>query len=150
MDFSKLSNGFVKIYTWIFPSWYIDLSKLLHGFVKIVTWIWRSFSMFPRLLPNKTKVMLDQDFKACWSFYFEIKLLNESKYSMSWVRCAFGNVFACQQDQWSFFSMLPILRNISSLLSLNVLLTATQRLRILHCLPALPNRRKQSAEIRLF
>ena len=46
--------------------------------------------------------------------------------------------------------MLPIKRNISSLSSLNVLLTATQRLRILSRLPALPNRRKQSAEIRLF
>ena len=30
--------------------------------------------------------------KACWSFCFEQKVLNESKYSMPWVHCAFGNV----------------------------------------------------------
>ena len=52
----------------------------------------------------------------------------------------------------STISMLPIhiSRDISSRSSLNVLLTAIQRLRILYRLPALPNRRKQSAEIRLF
>ena len=47
-------------------------------------------------------------------------------------------------------SMSPIQRNISSLSSHNFLFTATQRLRILYRLPTLPNRRKQSAEIRLF
>ena len=44
-------------------------------------------------LPNKTKLKFDQDFKACWSFCLELKVLNESKYSMSWVRCAFGNIY---------------------------------------------------------
>ena len=34
----------------------------------------------------------DHHFKACRSFCFELKVLNESKYSMPWVRCAFGNV----------------------------------------------------------
>ena len=41
----------------------------------------------------KTKMKFDQDFKDCWSFCFDLKVLNESKYSMSWARCAFGNVF---------------------------------------------------------
>ena len=27
-------------------------------------------------LPNKTKLEFDQDFKACWSFCFELKVLN--------------------------------------------------------------------------
>ena len=40
-----------------------------------------------------TKLKFDQDFKACWSFCFELKVLIESKCSMPWVRCAFGNVF---------------------------------------------------------
>ena len=30
-----------------------------------------------RNLPNKTNLKFDQDFKACWSFFFEIKVLNE-------------------------------------------------------------------------
>ena len=38
------------------------------------------------------KLKFDQDFKACWSFCFELKVLIESKCSMPWVRCAFGNV----------------------------------------------------------
>ena len=41
---------------------------------------------------NQTRLKFDKDFKACWSFCFEQKLLNQSKYSMLWVRCAFGNV----------------------------------------------------------
>ena len=32
-------------------------------------------------------------FLACWSFCFELKVLNEWKYSMPWVCCAFCNVF---------------------------------------------------------
>ena len=64
----------------------MDFSKLLHGFVKIDTWISRS-------LLNKTKLTFDQDFKACRSFCFEMKMLNGSKYSMPWVRYVFGNVY---------------------------------------------------------
>ena len=30
-----------------------------------------------RNLPNKTNLKFDQDFKACWSFFFELKVLNE-------------------------------------------------------------------------
>ena len=39
--------------------------------------------------------MFDQDFKACWGFCFELKVLNESKYTMPWVCCALGNVCIC-------------------------------------------------------
>ena len=60
---------------------------LLHGLVK-------DFLCFSRLLPKKTKLKFDQDFNACWSFCFELKVLNESKYSMPWVCCVFGNVFS--------------------------------------------------------
>ena len=66
--------------------YHLDLSNLLHGFVNVVL-------CFSRPLPNKTKLKFDQDFKACWSFCFELKVLNESKYSMSWVCSALGNVF---------------------------------------------------------
>ena len=38
MYFSKLVHGFVKIDTWISPSYYMDLSKLLNGFVKVAMW----------------------------------------------------------------------------------------------------------------
>ena len=34
-----------------------------------------------------------EDFKSCWSFCFELKLLSGSKYSMPQVLCAFGNVY---------------------------------------------------------
>ena len=42
MDFSKLSNGFVKTDAWISPSCYIDMSKLINGFLEIFTWICQS------------------------------------------------------------------------------------------------------------
>ena len=60
MDLSKLVLGFVKV---------------LHGFVKVVL-------CFSHSLPNKTKLKFDQDFKDYCSFCFELKLLNESKFSM--------------------------------------------------------------------
>ena len=63
----------------------MDLSILAHGFVKIDIKI-----SCP--LPNKTKLKGAKDFRAYWSFCFELKVLKKSKYSMPWVRCAFGNV----------------------------------------------------------
>ena len=36
---------------------------------------------------KKNKLKFDQDFKACWSFCFELKVLNESKFSMPWPLC---------------------------------------------------------------
>ena len=70
MDFSKLLLEFVKIYVWISLFCYMDLS-------------------------NKNTLKFDKDFKPCWSFCFESKVL---KYSMPWVRCAFGKVLSssCQ------------------------------------------------------
>ena len=37
---SKLLYGYLKNYTWISQSCYMDLSKFLYGFVKVVTWIY--------------------------------------------------------------------------------------------------------------
>ena len=82
MDFSDSLHGFVKIETWIFLSCYMDLSKLLHGFVKFVTWICQSCS---RPLPNQSMLKFYQDFKACWSFRFELGLSNESNYPMPYM-----------------------------------------------------------------
>ena len=84
MDLSKVLHGFV--------------TKLLHGLVKVVLCLSR------RLL-NKTKLKFDRDFKACWSFCCELKLLNGSKYSMPCVHCAFGNVF----PSYSYFSLCTVL-----------------------------------------
>ena len=100
LDLSKLLHGFIEVVKFICQNWYMDFSELLCGFVKVPTWICQSsymdllsyytdLSIFSRTLPNKTKLKLDQDFKASRSFYFEIKLLNESKSSMPWVHCAF-------------------------------------------------------------
>ena len=85
LDLSKLINLFLQVVTWICQKIYMDLLKLLLGFVTVLLCI-----SCP--LPNKTKLKFDQDFKACWSFCFEQKVLNESKNSMPWVRCAFGNI----------------------------------------------------------
>ena len=79
MDLSKLIHGFLGVVIWICQSCYMDLFKLLHIFVKVVL-------CFSRSLPIKTKLKFAQDFKACWSFCFEIMLLDESDYSMPWVR----------------------------------------------------------------
>ena len=107
MDFSKLVHRSVKNDTWISRSSYMDFSNLIHGFLLFVTWTCQSCHMdlfkllhvyvkvvlcISRPLPNKNKLKFGQDFKFCWSFCFELKLLNESKYSMPWVRCAVGNV----------------------------------------------------------
>ena len=62
----------------------MDLLKLLHGFVKVIL-------CFSCPLSNNIKLKFDHDVKACWGFCFKIKPLNESKYSMPWVRCAFGS-----------------------------------------------------------
>jgi hypothetical protein len=60
----------------------MDLSKLFYVF----------------LAKQNQAYEADQDFKACRSFCFELKVLNMSEYSMPWIRCAFGNVF-CQYHQ---------------------------------------------------
>ena len=49
----------------------------------VVTWICQSFMYFMPFAKKK----IDQDFKACWSFCFELKVLNESKFSMPWPLC---------------------------------------------------------------
>ena len=64
----------------------MDFFKYSHGFVKVVLCI-------SRPLPNKTKLKFDQDLKACWSFCFELNVLNDSRYSIPWINCAFGNVY---------------------------------------------------------
>ena len=76
----------------------MDLSKLVFVFVKVGTWICQVVPCISRPLPNKTKVKFDQEFKACWSFCsdLKVKMLIESKCSMPWVCCAFGNVLICR------------------------------------------------------
>ena len=103
MDFSKLSHGFVNLFLWICL---ISIKFLccFYWFVKLVT-------CFSRYMPNKTKLKFDQDFKACWSFCFELAVLSESKYSMPWVRCAFGHVYLYQSMICSVVSPLPILNS---------------------------------------
>ena len=49
-----------------------------------------------------------QDFKSCWSFCFELKLLSGSKYSMPWALCAFGNVYIWDMNwhwRWLFHNI---------------------------------------------
>ena len=89
LDLSKFLNGFLYVVTWICQNWYMDSFKLIHGFVKVVLCI-------SRLFPNKTKLKFDQDFKDDWSFCFELKVLNESKYSM------LGSAVP-----WAMFVLLP-------------------------------------------
>ena len=111
MDLLQLIHGFAKVSTWICYSWCMDFSKLLCGYVKVVP-------RNSRPLPNKTKLKFGQDCKACWSFWLWLKVLNELKYSMHWVCCAFGNIFSLfclfsindhlRPQQWLFCS-LPLL-----------------------------------------
>ena len=71
---------------------------LQHGFVKLATSICQSCSIFFSPFVNKPKLKFDEYFKACWSFCFEREVLNESQYSMPWVRGALGNVFSLLQE----------------------------------------------------
>ena len=68
MDFSKLLYGFFRIDPWISQSCNMDLFELLSVFINVVLCISRPF-------PNKCKLKFDQ------RFCFELKGLNESKYS---------------------------------------------------------------------
>ena len=86
----KCLHGFVKIDTLISLSCYVELSKWLHTWICWICYVDLSklfLYIFLALLPNKTKLKFDQDFKVCWSFWFELKVLNESKYSNPWVCC---------------------------------------------------------------
>ena len=94
MGLSRLIHGFRLVVTWMCQIFY-----MLHEFVKIDAWIslncymglsntWISLScymdltklfyVFLALLQNKIKLKADQNFKPCWSFCFELKVLNES------------------------------------------------------------------------
>ena len=57
----------------------MDLSKLF-------------FVFLPFAKQNEAEVWLR--FQSLWSFSFELKVLNESQYSMPLVLCTFGNVFS--------------------------------------------------------
>ena len=80
--------GFVKVVTWISPSWNLDMWKLIHGlllgFINFDTWIFLIWYMdLSKLMQYLTKM------KIVLSFSFKIKvLLNESKHSVCWVCCA--------------------------------------------------------------
>ena len=93
MDLSKSINRFL---------WFcMFCQKLLHGFAKVVVRGFANVALCISLpLTNKTKLKFVQDFKACWSFCFELKVLNDSKYSMTWVRCTFSNVLTWEGSFW--------------------------------------------------
>ena len=85
MEFCKF--WFVKIDQWISLICSMDLPKLIYGFSCYMDlpnyymyYCFVDFSKFflcnPSPLPNKIKLKCDQDFKACWSFCFELKVLN--------------------------------------------------------------------------
>ena len=69
----------------------MDLTWLLKRFDKVVQHI-------SRPLQNKTKLKVDQEFRACWSFCFQLKALSQSSHCLPWVRCAFGNIFIWATD----------------------------------------------------
>ena len=91
----------------------MDLLKLLLGFAKVVLCISRPL--------QKKQAEVWPDFKARWSFCFEVKVANESKYSMLWVSCACGNVklnksFLLQIRQFFKFSAFVRSAHLSGLL----------------------------------
>ena len=71
---------------------------MFHGFDMVVKKIWQSCSTYSRPLQNKTKLRFDQDFRACWSFCFQLKALSQSSHCLPWVCCAFGNIFIWATD----------------------------------------------------
>ena len=71
---------------------------MFHGFDMVVKKIWQSCSTYSRPLQNKTKLRFDQDFRACWSFCFQLKALSQSSHCLPWARCAFGNIFIWATD----------------------------------------------------
>ena len=90
----KLLNlsKFLEVVKRIYLGCYMNLSKPLQGFVKVFTGICQSYSIFFSPFGKQNPAEMWPRLKVCGSFCSEIKLLNESKYSMPWVRCAFNNV----------------------------------------------------------
>ena len=64
-----IDTWIVKVAKCICQCCCMDLLKLLCGFVEVVLCISRPLS-------NRIKLKFDQDFKAYWSFCFELKVLN--------------------------------------------------------------------------
>ena len=62
--------------------------------IKVVTWIFVKVALylFIALWQSKPSWSLTKISRLVEASAFELKVLNESKSSMSWVRCAFGNV----------------------------------------------------------
>ena len=107
MDLSKLTNKFLWFVTWICQNWYMDFSKLLHGFVKVVTWICQSCSMYfsPFAKQNQPKFL--PRFQSLLKLLLRTKGFYESKNSMPWVHCAFGNV-CFKYFQFHFHFLIPV------------------------------------------
>ena len=76
MDLSMLLHKFVKNDTWISLICYMvqsKLLKLLYGYVKFILCI------CSRLLPNKTKLKFDQDFKSFLKIMLRTKVVERVK-----------------------------------------------------------------------
>ena len=83
---------------------------MIQGFLWVATWIWSFYvylSMFFYVFSPFAK-QSQAEVVACWRFWCELKALNESKYSMSWVCCAFGNVFLIYHLSSLFWKVLDI------------------------------------------
>ena len=60
-----------------------------YGYLSVVSWFSQSSTYVLLALCQKSKLKFD-DSKAFWSFFFELKVLNESKYSLGlWVCCIY-------------------------------------------------------------
>ena len=96
---SKLTYANLQVVTWISQDLYIHFSKLLHGIVKVFIWICQNchmdlsklFRVFLALCQINPAWSLTKSSKLVM-FCSDLNELFESKYSMSWVRCASGNV----------------------------------------------------------
>ena len=112
--------------------WSLNVAWIV-GFVKIDTWIslisniWICQSCYMYFSPfaKQTKLKFEQDFKACWSFFFELKVLNEAKAMFTsqimiseMVKSLFV-VIATQWYQLSFYLVGRLMkRHLSALCSL--------------------------------
>ena len=84
----------VSALQWLASPFHFDFphTSLTHSLTPVkktwLMWPWRV--KICQTKPSKSLTKISKLVEA--SKHFELKLLNESKYSMPWVRCAFGNV----------------------------------------------------------
>ena len=100
-------SEFLWFVTWSCQNWCMDFSKLLHGFVKVFKWICQSCSLYFSPFAKQNQAEFWPRFQRLLKLLLWTKGFYESKYSMPWVRCGFGNI-CLKYVHFHFHLLIPV------------------------------------------